>query len=235
MLQSQPDFDGRFKKSLLRLGEPDRVPLGELGISPNIKEAYLGRPILTVKDDIDFFAAAGYDYIKLSAKIDMNPGKVLSEGGQKTTQRTDGQGERKWASEGKGVITSWEDFEKYQFADPKDCDWSHFEEAIRELPDGMKIVAHYGDIFTFIWELMGFENFSFAMIDNLDLIKALYEKIGEIIFSLFKTMADFEKVGAMWFSDDLAYTGGLMVSPLHFREFLFPWVKKIGEINHEFK
>jgi len=37
-------------------------------------------------------------------------------------------------------------------------------------------------------------------------------------------------VEALWYSDDLAYTGGLLVSPKVYREHLFPWVAKIGAL-----
>ena len=221
MKNRQPDFNERFRKSLLLRKEPDMLPLGELGIHPIIKEAYLGRPIETIQDEIDFAVAAGYDYIKLSPKIVFTPD--LSKGSN----------ERTWASEYEGCISGMEDFENFNWPDPDKLNYSHFEEACKILPDGMKIIGQYGDIYTLVWTLLGFEDFSFAMIDNTELIDALYEKIGGIIYSLFKTMSTFDQIGALWYSDDIAYQTGLMVSPSHYRDYLFPWMKKIGDLCKE--
>lgn len=59
----QPDFR-RFLNAIWRR-EPDRVPIAELGIDPPVKEKLLGRPVREVKDDVDFWCRAGYDYIYL--------------------------------------------------------------------------------------------------------------------------------------------------------------------------
>ncbi len=36
--------------------------------------------------------------------------------------------------------------------------------------------------------------------------------------------------GALWYSDDIAYQTGLLVSPRVLRTYHFPWVKKIGDL-----
>jgi len=36
-------------------------------------------------------------------------------------------------------------------------------------------------------------------------------------------------VGALWYTDDLAFKTGLLVSPEVFRQHLFPWMKRIGQ------
>ena len=57
--------EANFERLLtaLRCGTPDYVPLVELGIHQKIKDAYLGRPVNTLQDEIDFALAAGYDYV----------------------------------------------------------------------------------------------------------------------------------------------------------------------------
>ena len=64
---TQPDFN-RFYLALKRQ-EPDRVPLAELHVDREVKEAFLGRPICNVKDEIDFWHEAGYDYVPLSSAM----------------------------------------------------------------------------------------------------------------------------------------------------------------------
>ena len=58
-MQPKPDYT-RLSTTLWG-GKADRVPLLELIVDEEIKSAYLGRPISTVADDIDFWFRAGYD------------------------------------------------------------------------------------------------------------------------------------------------------------------------------
>ena len=50
-----PDFQ-RFRAALL-CGTPDRVPLAEIDVDPSIKEAWLGRPLQSPADEVEFTAA----------------------------------------------------------------------------------------------------------------------------------------------------------------------------------
>jgi uroporphyrinogen decarboxylase len=223
-----PDFQ-RLHKTLLAQ-KADRVPLMELGIDEGIMGDFLGRPILNLHDKIDFFRNAGYDYIKLSPIIDMNPAGITPEDGFRQSGATDYDRSRKWGSEGKGVIVSQQEFDRFEFAVVKDEQFRLFEEATRILPGDMKVIGQYGDIFTFIWELMGFETFSFALVEDPDLVQAMFDRIGAIIYTLFERMAQFDIVGGLFYSDDIAYQTGLLISPNTLRQHLFPWMKKIGAL-----
>jgi uroporphyrinogen decarboxylase len=224
----KPDFH-RLHQTLLAQ-KADRVPLMELGIDEGIMGDFLGRPIVTLHDKIDFFRQAGYDYIKLSPIIDMNPAGITPETGFRQSGATEHDRSRKWGSEGKGVIASPADFDRFEFAVVRDEQFKLFEEATRILPGDMKVIGQYGDIFTFVWELMGFETFSFALVENPDLVQAMFDRIGAIIYRLFERMAQFDIVGGLFYSDDIAYQTGLMMSPRALRQHLFPWMKKIGAL-----
>jgi len=220
----------QFKRTLKR-EKADFLPIAELGIHPIIKEKLLGHPIQTLQDDVDFWHKAGYDYIKLQPGVDFNPtAKGLDEN---LTFNEDGTLSRKWATEGKGVITSIEDFEKYKFPKSADIDFSKFEQIKPLLPEGMGVNGQYGDIFTMTWEMMGFEEFSMALYTNPELIQILMNKIGELVLSMFEYMAQNENVDVLWYSDDIAYTGGLLISPNDLRKYFFPWLKKIGNLAKE--
>lgn len=65
-LDLDPDFD-RLRTTLLVSGEPDRVPTVELLVDREIKEAFLGRPLQSIQDDVEFWYRAGYDYIHIRA------------------------------------------------------------------------------------------------------------------------------------------------------------------------
>jgi len=217
-----------YLKNTLKRGKSPYVPLIELGIHPIVKEKFINKKITTLQDEIEFWNKAGYDYVKLQPGVDFNPGKIGND--LKSTFQSDDIVSRIWATEGKGVITSFEEFERYKFPDNLDFDYSGFEKVKNLLPQGMGVIGQYGDIFTMTWEMMGFESFSFALFENPDLVKALSDRIGELVLSIFEYFARNEIVDVLWFSDDIAYKNGLMISPEILHTYFFPWLKKIGDL-----
>jgi uroporphyrinogen decarboxylase len=224
----EPNFE-RLRTALFA-GQPDRVPLLELSIDCSIKEKFLGKPVRNLRDEIDFFARAGYDAIKLSPLMDINPGHREPREDWRTTDNLEFNRERVWAPEGAGMITSMEELESYRWPRSQEIDYSPFETAAKLLPQGMKIIGQYGDIFTWAWTLMGFETLSLALVDNPQLVAQVMSILGQLITNMFATMADFQEVGALWYSDDLAFKTGLLVSPQVLRAHLFPWMKKISQL-----
>jgi uroporphyrinogen decarboxylase len=228
----KPQFDGLV--ATLMGGDGGFVPLIELGVHPLIKEALLGRPILSVRDDIEFMRSMGYDFIKIQPAFSLELNQTLVEsvavsGAYKNSP------DRAWAPEQKGLITSWEEFWSYRWPTVDQIIYSRFDEARTLLPGGMGIIGQYGDIFTNAWELMGFETFATSIYEQPDLVKAVFDKVSELILSMFDIMAGMDEVGALWYSDDIAYTGGLMVGPEFLREHFFPCLKHIGELARQRK
>ncbi len=217
----RPDF-GRLVTTLFG-GRADAIPLIELGVHPVIKEALLGRPILRVEDDIAFMRGMGYDFIKIQPSFEFRLNNRLAPSFAPVAP------DRAWASEHRGVITSWEEFERYPWPTAADIDYGRFEQVRRALPDGMGVIGQYGDIFTVVWEMMGFETFAYAVFEQPDLVRALFERVGDLILGMYDTMASMEWVGALWFSDDIAYTGGTLLKPDFFREHFFPLMRRIGD------
>ncbi len=220
------DFE-RVRKTLMG-GKADCVPLIELGIHPVIKEKILGRPLVSVKDDIEFMDMMGYDFVKIQPAITFELEQELVEKSEDGTYKN--APDRAWAPEHGGIITTMEDLNNYNWPKIEDISYQKFDDALPHLPKGMKIIGQYGDIFTLAWELMGFETFALATFTDPELVKKLLEKIESIILPMFKKMATLEQVGALWYSDDIAYSHGLMMSPDFYREYFFPFLKRIGDI-----
>ncbi len=216
----------------LRREKVNYIPLAELGVHPKIKELFLAKKIEGLKDEVDFWYKAGYDYIKLQPKADFNPMKIGMD--NNVSYNDDGTIFRKWASESNGVISNFADFEKYTFPTTSDFEYISFEKVKSLLPDGMGVIGQYGDIFTMTWEMMGFESFSIALFENEDLIKNLNDKLGELVLSMFEYFAQSDAVDAIWYSDDIAYTNSLMVSPQVLDKYFFPWLKKIGDLAKQY-
>ncbi len=212
----------------LRRQKAAYVPMCELGVHPIVKERLLGRPLHTLKDEVDFWNQAGYDYVKLQPGADFNPARIgVSE--QKILKE-DGSLGYNWAAEGAGVIINEQELERYVFPSPDDFDYSRFEQVQALLPDGMGVIGQYGDIFTMTWEMMGFESFSFALFENPELIRELNRRLGDLVVSMFEYFAQCDAVDVLWYSDDIAFSSGLLMSPDVLREYFFPWLKKIGDL-----
>ena len=223
---SSPSINAFLKT--LRREKVNYIPLAELGVHPKIKELFLAKKIEGLKDEVDFWYKAGYDYIKLQPKADFNPMKIGLY--NNVSYNDDGTIFRKWASESNGLISNFADFEKYTFPTTSDFDYTNFEKVKSLLPDGMGVIGQYGDIFTMTWEMMGFESFSIALFENEDLIKNLNDRLGELVLSMFEYFAQSNVVDAIWYSDDIAYTNSLMVSPQVLDKYFFPWLKRIGDL-----
>ncbi len=223
-LNRTPNFE-RLRRALLCEGEPDLVPNLELGVHPMHKSTIIGRPCVSVADEIEFARHAAYDYIKVQPRLPLLP--TFANG------HTEDAGKRNWATEnGSGLITSLQDVEKFSWPAISDISYARFEEACALIPDDMAIIGQYGDIFTLVWEMMGFESFSYALYDDedIEIVEQLFDRIGTLIYSMFETMASSDKVGALWYSDDLAYIGGPIINRKYYRQYLFPWVRRIGDL-----
>ncbi len=225
MIQFKHKHDFENLQATLFNKKRNNIPLIELGVHPIIKKEILGRPILTLKDDIEFMYNMGYDFVKIQPVIKF-PEK------QKVDRNADDEyknaPDRAWATEDTGVITSWADFEKYQWPKIEDIDYSRYDQVKQFLPDSMGVIGQYGDIFTLVWELMGFETFAYATFEQPDLVEAIFDKVSTLVISMFENMVQFDSVGALWYSDDIAFAAGLMIDPDFLRKYFFPCLNKIG-------
>jgi len=135
---------------------------------------------------------------------------------------------------GPGVISKREDLDAYPWPDPTNEDYyKPLREAAACLPPGMGLVSGVGGIFTRAWMLMGFEQFSFALSEQPELIAEMFQRIGSIQRDVLRRVVKENRIVAVWYGDDLAYTESTMVSPRVYRKYLFPWMEELAAIAHE--
>lgn len=224
----EPDFDNLKVTLMGRTGY--RVPNMELVIDQEIKDGFLGQPVATLEDEIEFRYQAGYDYAWVSVGMIDPAGTVNKELVKDGDGRhVKGKDKRIWAEEHTGVIKNEQDLESYSWPDPEKLDYSPFVEAKKYLKPGMKIIAVLGKIFTAAWQLMGLENFCMTMYDNPPLIDALVGRIGNIQIKALEKIIRMETVGAVWLADDIAYRTGTMMSMPWLKEKLFPFYRQMAD------
>jgi uroporphyrinogen decarboxylase len=222
-----PDF-ARLRRVLMLEGEPDRVPNAELHVDWQIKQAFLGHPIRTVQDDVDFWYRAGYDYIYLRANYEY---RMVGDGHRDQDRIYAGDMQlSKWEGDETSLISNWDEYTAYPWPDPATIDYANLVECARGLYPGMRIISGVGGIFTRVWRIMGFDTFCLALVDQPDLVAELFRRVGETQVEVFRRIVDMEQVGAMWYGDDLAYVSGTMIRPDYFRRHLFPYLKEMGDL-----
>jgi uroporphyrinogen decarboxylase len=143
------------------------------------------------------------------------------------------RGSREWTEEHRGPIQSWEDFERYPWPRVSDIDLSPLEWFEKNLPENMGVydlTAHILEMITF---LLGFETFSYKLVDEPDLIDALSRRVVEFYVEYTKTLCDFDCVALVWGSDDMGFRTGTLASPKFLREKVLPWHRACARVAHE--
>jgi uroporphyrinogen decarboxylase len=207
----------------------------ELMVDREVKEAFLGYPIESITEEWQFWSRAGYEYIPIvtSAFGFMGEGsdnEITQEKVFKYSKYSADPQKKRWAKEGKGVVTNLIEFRDLAWPDPEKIDLSVYQQARKQMPKEMGIVGVVPRIFVAVWMLMGYEQFSLSLADQPGLVEALFNKVGEIQLRICCKLLKEAEVDALWLGDDIAHGHGLMASPFILRSFLFPWYREIGNI-----
>ena len=241
-----PDFDN-FKKAVLCQGEPARVPQFDGTVAEDIKTRLLGKPMVGLKEEVEFCMKAGYDFVPLTlgfrqtirgerhgimgaAQLDT---KLLKPAEAQYNPFQKGKSKRMWAEESSGAIHDRASFDNFDWPDPDTAyPYDSLEQLGQLLPDGAKAVVNVGYIFMAPWMLMGLENFCMALAAGDPLVTDVIDRVGRIQQRVAENVMQFDCVGAIRMPDDLGHTGGTMVAPKFLRQYIFPWHKRIGEMVH---
>jgi len=230
-------YSPNFERYLttLHCEEPDRVPLSDWTVDQMLLDLFMGKPVVTLQDQMNFRLKAGFDFVTgLSGFFELfgaDEGIATKRESAKTS--TGEERTRHWANEHEGIITNWDQFEQYPWPSVDDFDLSIWQIFDQILPPGMKAILELGKIYTPVWMLMGADTFFKALETDEHLVAALFRKIGEIQYETFLRVIEHPCVGAIVNPDDIAHNTGLLVHPDYLREYIFPWYKKMGDICRE--
>jgi len=225
----KPTPDYRRLLATIRHDEPDRVPLAELGIDAAIKEASLGRPVCDVRDEVEFWWRAGYDYLYLRPSYEYLGAPGSAAVGTPFHDRSDPE---PFTMTRAGPVGAWADLDRYPWPDSAAVDCGRILDAASLLPEGMGIISGVGGIFTRTWMIMGFEHFCLSLESDPGLVAAVFARVGQIQTEILRRIVAFPKVFAIWYGDDLAFGTSLLVSPHIYRRHLYPWIEEMASIAH---
>ena len=236
-----PDFE-RIKTTVSRR-EPDRIPLLESLVEYPVQSQFLGKQVNSddMKSQVEFYYNAGYDTVPVTASAmafgkvdDASPisriirDKMLKDGEDKGDIT-------KWSLEYRSFINDRKDFESFPWEELEKTDsiLKPLYDVGQYLPEGMKVVANSGKIYTLTWMLLGFNNFATQLMLDEQFVSDVFSRVAEIQWKLLDKIFELPYVGAVWLVDDMAFGNGPIISPAHYRKFVFPWYKKIAQKCHD--
>lgn len=193
---------------------------------------------LFVRQHIKFYHRLGYDYFTDLIPLTYLVHVVLNPRLSKLRIANDtaalSRGQRVFAEEGRGIITSWEDFEKFPWEKIKLNLGEYYEFLNENLPPGMKVMVG-GSVFEQVLErILGYEGLFYLLYDQPELVEAVIEKWAKIIYRVYEDAISFDCVGGIFHADDLGYKSGTMIRPETLRSLIFPWFKKYARLAHEY-
>ncbi len=248
----EPNIEN-FKEVILKKSSPRRVPFIELHIDTeiikHITERELNRKWIEpssctdrkaqeacLKNYIECYWRLGYDSLRLVSDFRFATGLCFSS---RTRQGEDTatlpKDQRHWTEEGKGIISSWEDFEGYPWPSVEEIDLWPFEFLSNNLPKGMGFWASFspGVLEIAMNELLGLENLSYLLYDDVELVKAVFDKAGELIYESYKKVIGLEKLAGFFQGDDMGFKTSTLISSDVLRKYILPWHKKFTQLAHE--
>ena len=199
MKRGRPDVERIL--TAFNLEEPDRVPFFELSVADSIKEAVIGRPPLTIHDEMEFSVKIGFDVVKTS--LYWVPGV-----------------ERQASSSGReyvvgGRVRCREDLERLRLTIPDPDDPALYEEVER----AVKAVEGSGlGVFTAInacWEIrhcMDMPFFLASIYRNPGLVEEMMDMYAGFYAKVVRNLSQIG-VDFIFVTEDIAYRSGPFVSP----------------------
>lgn len=177
---------------------------------------------------IQFWLRLGYDIVRFEVGYAFPGHRLLAPDTAPGSSK-----DRAWVDEHHGVITDWESFEKYPWPKAEEFDFWPFEYLNAHLPEGMGLVAcHGGGIFEHLSWIMSLEGLSLALFDQPELVKAVADRIGELMESFYRHLVTLDRLVAVFPGDDMGFRSGTLIQPDALRKYCLPWHRRFAEIAH---
>ncbi len=233
-----------FIKTLMGQERTARPPLVEYLVDEvlmrPITTDMLGRQWVSSGDDresqeayldnfIQFWYRLGYDFVRfersLGFPVHTNVTADTADGANK---------DRSWADQHHGMITSWDDFERYPWPRVEDYDFHAYEYLNDHLPEGMGlIVCHAAGMFEHLSHIMSYEGLCMTLMDDEALVKAMSDRLGEIMVEFYAHLLTLDRVVAIFPGDDMGFRTATLVAPDDLRKYVLPWHKRFAAMAHE--
>ncbi len=167
------------------------------------------------------FRNAGYDFATFLPPNEMSFYQRDKKGGESFS-----------LNNGAG-ITSKEILDSYPWPDPFKIDLSILDKLAPYIPEGMKLIASGPDgVEESVIELVGFEKLCYMIVDNPDLVKSIFDEVGQRLLDYYSRLVEYDIIGACINNDDWGFNTQTLISHEDMEKWLFPWHKKINDVIH---
>lgn len=237
----KPDIEGLLR-NLRREGTPERTYFIELFLDGEVEDAIIDRYDLiadlnpadarfAAQRQIALYRFLGYECINYSIPQFVFPRDNINISAD-TAGLTRGEG-RTWADESHGIITNWEEFERYPWPEAANYTLIGLEWLEKNLPDDMGVAVPCHSIFEQVTWLMSYEGLCYALYDQPDLVDAMFRRVGELHVQAAEMLVQFDCVRLLFGGDDMGFKTSTMVPARVLIEKSFPWHARMARLAHE--
>jgi len=178
---------------------------------------------------IEFWYRMGYDFVRFEQGLGFDVNQLVIPDTAPGSEK-----QRAWADEHHGSIQSWEDFERYAWPTVAEMDFSPFEYLNDHLPEGMGLMTcHAGGVFEHLSQIMSLEGICLALYDDPELVKAVSDRVGELMSGFYRHLLDLDRVIAIFQGDDMGFRTATLISPSDLKTYVLPWHKRFAAMAHE--
>jgi uroporphyrinogen decarboxylase len=241
--KARPDA-GRFIDAVMGRQRAGRPPLVEYLVDEAVRKPIVtdllgrawvdpapgDRPRLEAYLDnfIAFWRALGYDFVRFEESLPFVETEVV---GPDASQRT---GERHWRDMRRGAITSWADFERYQWPSVTSESLAKYEYLATHLPEGMGLMAcHAGGICEHLSAIFSYEGLCYGLHDDPELVEAVTDRLGSLMMDFYRQLVRLPNLIAVFPGDDMGFRSSTLLPPDTLRTLILPWHKRFAALAHD--
>lgn len=124
----------------------------------------------------------------------------------------------------------WDAFKEQFRYDPRRFapDWLERHAAARR--EGLVVLFSIAGFYDLPRRLMGDERLAYAYYDYPDMIEDIQKTYTDLVCAILEEILQKADIDAVYFGEDMAYRGGLMISPMVFERFMAPYYKRVTDL-----
>ena len=130
---------------------------------------------------VEFFTVSGYDFVQVSVYMPQ-PELAAAQAAERSEGGADSHGAASTVIESpehyRSKRWSWQSLAEGDTG-PIQNQYDLLMQVAEAIPDSMKILLHGGDVFTYCWELLGFNNLCYAMFEQPDYIAEVMTELAD--------------------------------------------------------
>jgi uroporphyrinogen decarboxylase len=180
-------------------------------------------------NQIAFWYHMGYDFVRVEVSLPLPADAIVIQ----DTAKGNEEHNRAWQREGTGPILSWKDFERYPWPAINDDNFYIHQYICSHLPEGFGfITCHAGGVYEHVSRLMGYENLCIQLYDQPELVSAVADRIGSLIFEYNRHLLELEGLSAIFQGEDFGFNTQTLLPPEIIRKYFLPWHAKYARQAH---